>query len=96
MDPNTFPTKGNLILAKNSLALSRQGFEPDYGARPLRRTIRAQVEDKAAELLLTGALVKGSTAVVDGDGDTLTVTPEQAVPAVADHSSEPQTQQRSF
>ncbi len=27
MDPNTFPTKGNLILAKNSLALARQGFE---------------------------------------------------------------------
>ena len=27
MDPNTFPTKGNLILAKNALALSRQGFE---------------------------------------------------------------------
>lgn len=27
MNPNTFPTKGNLILAKNSLALSRQGFE---------------------------------------------------------------------
>lgn len=27
MDPNTFPTKGNLINAKNSLALSRQGFE---------------------------------------------------------------------
>ena len=27
MDPNTFPTKGNLILAKNSLALSKQGFD---------------------------------------------------------------------
>ena len=27
MDPTTFPTKGNLILAKNSLALSRQGFD---------------------------------------------------------------------
>lgn len=27
MDPNTFPTKGNLILAKNSLKLSRQGCE---------------------------------------------------------------------
>lgn len=27
MDPNTFPTKGNLILAKNSLALARQGYE---------------------------------------------------------------------
>lgn len=27
MDPNTFPTKGNLILAKNSLTLSKQGFD---------------------------------------------------------------------
>lgn len=27
MDPNTFPTKGNLILAKNSLALSKQGYD---------------------------------------------------------------------
>ena len=27
MDPNTFPTKGNLILAKNSLALSKLGFD---------------------------------------------------------------------
>ena len=27
MDPNTFPTKGNLILAKNSLALASQGYE---------------------------------------------------------------------
>lgn len=27
MDPNTFPTKGNLILAKNSLLLSKQGYE---------------------------------------------------------------------
>lgn len=27
MDPNTFPTKGNLMLAKNSLALSKQGYE---------------------------------------------------------------------
>lgn len=27
MDPNTFPTKGNLIIAKNSLALSKQGYE---------------------------------------------------------------------
>ena len=27
MDPRTFPTKGNLMLAKNSLVLSRQGFD---------------------------------------------------------------------
>ena len=29
MDPNTFPTKGNLMLAKNSLALARQGYRAD-------------------------------------------------------------------
>ena len=27
MDPRTFPTKGNLMLAKNSLALARQGYD---------------------------------------------------------------------
>ena len=27
MDPNSFPTKGNLIRAKNSLALAKQGYE---------------------------------------------------------------------
>ena len=27
MDPNTFPTKGNLILAKNSLKLAHMGYE---------------------------------------------------------------------
>ena len=46
--------------------LADQGFAPDYGARPLRRTIRAQVEDVAAEQLLSGALQAGDTALVDG------------------------------
>lgn len=40
MDPRTFPTKGNLMLAKNSLALAQQGYDlmeqktkhPDPGA----------------------------------------------------------------
>ena len=40
--------------------LADQGFDPDYGARPLRRTIRAQVEDVAAEQLLSGALQPGT------------------------------------
>ena len=29
MDPRTFPTKGNLMLAKNSLTLAKQGYETD-------------------------------------------------------------------
>ena len=41
--------------------LSRAGYDDTNGARPLRRTIRRQVEDPAAELLLTGALRAGGT-----------------------------------
>ncbi len=44
--------------------LSEKGFDPDYGARPLRRAIRAQVEDPAAELFLSGQLPEGSSARV--------------------------------
>ncbi|WP_297210029.1 ATP-dependent Clp protease ATP-binding subunit [uncultured Flavonifractor sp.] len=44
--------------------LARQGFDPSYGARPLRRTIRAGVEDPAAEGLLSGGLGRGDTALV--------------------------------
>ena len=49
--------------------LTDAGFDPEYGARPLRRAIRTQVEDPIAELLLSGGLTGGGTAVVaDGEG----------------------------
>lgn len=45
MNPNTFPTKGNLILAKNSLALARQGFElMDKKRNILIREIMGMIE----------------------------------------------------
>ncbi|NCB62974.1 MAG: ATP-dependent Clp protease ATP-binding subunit [Clostridia bacterium] len=45
--------------------LARDGFDPAYGARPLRRLLRAQIEDPTAELLLTGALTAGTDALVE-------------------------------
>ena len=48
--------------------LARDGFDPAYGARPLRRTIRAQVEDPAAELLLSGTLKQGAALLADARG----------------------------
>ena len=41
--------------------LARQGSGREYGARPLRRAIAAQVEDPAADLLLSGAVKRGDT-----------------------------------
>ena len=49
--------------------LARDGFDPQYGARPLRRAIQTQVEDAVAEKMLEGTLTAGGTAhVVLRDG----------------------------
>ena len=58
-------------------ALARLGFDPDYGARPLRRTIRTRVEDPASELLLSGAVRAGDTLLADRAGDTLTLCKQE-------------------
>jgi len=59
-------------------ALAKAGFDPDYGARPLRRAIRAQVEDPAAELLLNGTLCAGGGLTVDVQAEKVVLL---AVPA---------------
>ena len=55
--------------------LAMTGFDPVYGARPLRRLIQSAMGDQLARALLAGAIVDGDTVVVDRDetGDTLTV-----------------------
>ena len=55
--------------------LARAGGDRDYGARPLRRAIAAQVEDPAADLLLEGALCSGGTLRVVAEGDRIQVRP---------------------
>jgi len=50
--------------------LADKGFDPAYGARPLRRTIQSSIEDAAAERLLLGDFSEGGRMVVDGkDGE---------------------------
>ena len=55
--------------------LAQAGGDRDYGARPLRRAIAAQVEDPAADLLLEGALCYGGTLRVVAEGDRIQVRP---------------------
>ncbi|MDO4812906.1 MAG: ATP-dependent Clp protease ATP-binding subunit [Eubacteriales bacterium] len=54
--------------------LAEAGFDPDYGARPLRRLIRNQIEDAVAEQLLEGTLKDGDTASVTVRDNELCVT----------------------
>jgi ATP-dependent Clp protease ATP-binding subunit ClpB len=57
--------------------LTRTGYDPLYGARPLRRLVQTAIGDPLAKLLLSGEVLDGTTVVVDaGPDDTaLTLTP---------------------
>lgn len=47
------------------------GYDPEYGARPLRRTIQRLVEDKLSEKLILGEFGEGDKIVIDADDDLI-------------------------
>ena len=53
------------------------GYDPIYGARPLRRFIQQNIETLIAKKIIEGDLVPGTTLVVDCDGNRLTVSKEE-------------------
>jgi ATP-dependent Clp protease ATP-binding subunit ClpB len=59
--------------------LAMTGFDPVYGARPLRRLIQSAIGDQLARKLLAGEITDGDSVVVDLDAgaDMLTVAPER-------------------
>ncbi|MCL6640128.1 MAG: AAA family ATPase, partial [Candidatus Rokubacteria bacterium] len=55
--------------------LARVGYDPVFGARPLKRVIQREVETPVARLIVAGKLKDGGTARVDVVGDALRVEP---------------------
>ncbi|GAA4352552.1 ATP-dependent Clp protease ATP-binding subunit [Microbacterium rhizosphaerae] len=53
--------------------LAEHGYEPEYGARPLRRLIQREVDDRIADLFVDGSLVDGGAVTVDASADGITV-----------------------
>ncbi|MGH1404442.1 MAG: ATP-dependent chaperone ClpB [Alphaproteobacteria bacterium] len=51
--------------------LADTGYDPVYGARPLKRVIQTELQNKLAELLLSGEIVAGSQVSVDVKGEVL-------------------------
>ena len=49
--------------------LADKGYDPDFGARPLRRVVTSLVEDKLSDVILAGQVRLGSTVVVDYDAE---------------------------
>ncbi|WP_392468640.1 ATP-dependent chaperone ClpB [Arsenicicoccus cauae] len=58
--------------AREWLALT--GYDPAYGARPLRRLVQREIGDRLAKALLAGEIRDGQTVVVDRDGDADALT----------------------
>jgi len=70
--------KISLELTENAKALiAKEGFDPAYGARPIKRTIQKQVLDPLAQKVLTGEFKEGDTVVVDGQDGKIVFWSEQ-------------------
>ncbi len=63
--------------------LAEHGYEPEYGARPLRRLIQREVDDGIADLFVTGALADGGAVTVDAAEGELVVSAGIPVAAAA-------------
>ena len=73
----------NRLLADQGLAvkasedaarlLAHEGFDPDFGARPLKRTIQRLLQDPLARMVLAGEVVPGTQILLDVDDGKLTL-----------------------
>jgi ATP-dependent Clp protease ATP-binding subunit ClpB len=63
--------------------LANEGYDPTYGARPLKRAIQTLVQNPLAVKLLKGEIAGGQTIHVAADGGDLIFTPETTATASA-------------
>lgn len=53
--------------------IAESGFDPEYGARPIRRAIQKQIEDELSELLLNGSIKLGDRITIGGRGGSINI-----------------------
>ncbi|MFA9564081.1 MAG: hypothetical protein ACERLM_05175, partial [Acidimicrobiales bacterium] len=51
--------------------LVTKGYDPAFGARPLKRVIQREIGDRLAMALLDGTVLEGAEVTVDGEGDEI-------------------------
>jgi ATP-dependent Clp protease ATP-binding subunit ClpC len=59
--------------------IAQEGYDPEYGARPLRRAIQKHIEDRLSEELLKGTIAKGQKVVVDVKDNEFVVLTKETV-----------------
>src|SRR5260370_23915691 len=65
------------------------GYKPEFGARPLRRTIQQELDNKVASLLLSGETEPGDTIVADETDGKLVCTVKHDHPGAEAEKKEP-------
>ena len=58
--------------------LGDKGYDPIFGARPLRRVIQNELEDRLSEALLEGRFGPGDTVLIDAEGGEIVLTKQEA------------------
>ncbi|MFC3572199.1 ATP-dependent Clp protease ATP-binding subunit [Streptomyces yaanensis] len=61
--------------------LAERGYQPEFGARPLRRTIQSELDNRLSNMLLDGTLNPGDTVVADVVDDELVLRLKEKTPA---------------
>ncbi|MEJ2747001.1 MAG: AAA family ATPase, partial [Anaerolineae bacterium] len=57
--------------------LGERGYDAEFGARPLRRLIQTEVEDRLSDAVLSGKFVQGDTIVLDVEADEIVLRKEE-------------------
>ncbi|WP_280382187.1 ATP-dependent Clp protease ATP-binding subunit [Nocardia wallacei] len=82
--------------------LADNGYQPEFGARPLKRTVQKELENRVSKLVLGGGLNPGDTVRVDADDAGLLVSAiaakdgkEQSIAAVSSNGKKPKPEKKS-
>ncbi|HCJ53894.1 ATP-dependent Clp protease ATP-binding subunit [Glutamicibacter arilaitensis] len=68
--------------------LASEGYDPEFGARPLRRLVQRKVQDAIADLLIDDSLAAGDTVLVDYAANKLSVQKKAEMPTPPAHSEQ--------
>jgi ATP-dependent Clp protease ATP-binding subunit ClpC len=71
------------------LWLANEGFDPVYGARPLRRAVQRQLENPLARMVLSGEIEEGAHVLVDAGSSGLTLTNQDVQVDTGNETAEP-------
>ncbi|WP_197357115.1 ATP-dependent Clp protease ATP-binding subunit, partial [Streptomyces clavuligerus] len=69
--------------------LANLGYQPEFGARPLRRTLQTELDNRLSTMLLDGTLSPGDTVVADVRDGGLTLSLKQPDPTADDPAADP-------